>query len=78
MLTHRFFLINLDNNACCFFILTLIDKFDDKAEKEKAQKVFIDIAAAKEVLSDPGKHRKLLIVCHLSILRFLLNKYRFS
>lgn len=30
------------------------DRYDDKDEKEKAQKVFIDIAAAKEVLSDPG------------------------
>lgn len=34
------------------------DKFDDKVEKEKAQKVFIDIAAAKEVLSDPEKRAK--------------------
>lgn len=25
-------------------------------EKEKAQKVFIDLAAAKEVLTDPGKY----------------------
>lgn len=34
------------------------DKYDDKQEKEKAQKVFIDIAAAKEVLSDPEKRAK--------------------
>jgi DnaJ family protein C protein 3 len=32
------------------------DKYDGD-EKEKAQKVFIDIAAAKEVLTDPGKRR---------------------
>ena len=31
------------------------DKFSEGPEKEKAQKVFIDIAAAKEVLTDPGK-----------------------
>jgi DnaJ homolog subfamily C member 3 len=31
------------------------DKFSDGPEKEQAQKMFINIAAAKEVLSDPGK-----------------------
>ncbi len=31
------------------------DKFPDGPDKEKAQKTFIDIAAAKEVLTDPGK-----------------------
>ena len=31
------------------------DKFQHGPEKEAAQKKFIDIAAAKEVLSDPGK-----------------------
>ena len=30
------------------------DKWDDPKEKEKASKVFMDIAAAKEVLTDPG------------------------
>ncbi|CAF0716886.1 unnamed protein product [Brachionus calyciflorus] len=34
------------------------DKYDDSQEKEKAQKVFIDIAAAKEVLTDPEKRAK--------------------
>lgn len=34
------------------------DKFDDPAEKEKAQKTFIDIAAAKEVLTDPEKRQR--------------------
>lgn len=34
------------------------DNYADKTEKEKAQKVFIDIAAAKEVLSDPEKRQK--------------------
>jgi len=31
------------------------DRFQDEAEKEKAQKKFIDIAAAKEVLTDEEK-----------------------
>lgn len=30
------------------------DRFSDPEEKKKAEKKFIDIAAAKEVLSDPG------------------------
>lgn len=30
------------------------DKFDTPEEKKSAEKKFIDIAAAKEVLSDPG------------------------
>ena len=34
------------------------DKYDEKSEKEKAQKTFIDIAAAKEVLTDPEKRAK--------------------
>lgn len=34
------------------------DNYSDEKEKEKAQKVFIDIAAAKEVLSDPEKRQK--------------------
>ncbi len=36
------------------------DKYDGD-EKEKAQKVFIDIAAAKEVLTDPGKNLSITI-----------------
>ncbi|VDK69053.1 unnamed protein product [Onchocerca ochengi] len=31
------------------------DNFSDKKEKERAQKMFVDIAAAKEVLTDPEK-----------------------
>ena len=34
------------------------DRYPDGAEKEKAQKTFIDIAAAKEVLSDAEKRAK--------------------
>jgi len=30
------------------------DKFQDEEEKKHAEKMFMDIAAAKEVLSDPG------------------------
>lgn len=30
------------------------DNFQDEEEKKKAEKKFIDIAAAKEVLTDPG------------------------
>ena len=30
------------------------DKHEEGPEKEKAQKMFIDLAAAKEVLTDPG------------------------
>lgn len=31
------------------------DNFQDEEEKKKAEKKFIDIAAAKEVLTDPGR-----------------------
>lgn len=31
------------------------DKYEKEEDKKKAQKHFIDIAAAKEVLTDPGK-----------------------
>merc|ERR1719374_242224 len=34
------------------------DKFQDEAEKEAAQKKFIDIAAAKEVLTDDEKRQQ--------------------
>lgn len=33
------------------------DNFQDPDEKKKAEKKFIDIAQAKEVLTDPGKKR---------------------
>lgn len=36
----------------------LLDNFSDEKEKEKAQKTFIDIAAAKEVLTDAEKRQK--------------------
>ena len=41
------------------------DKFDEGPEKDKAQKVFIDIAAAKEVLTDPGTSRILVCIDNL-------------
>ena len=31
------------------------DNFQDETEKKKAEKKFMDIAAAKEVLTDPGE-----------------------
>ena len=31
------------------------DKYESEEEKKKAEKMFMDIAAAKEVLTDPGK-----------------------
>lgn len=34
------------------------DKFEDEIEKKKAEKRFMDIAAAKEVLTDPDKRAK--------------------
>ena len=34
------------------------DNFQDETEKKKAEKKFMDIAAAKEVLSDPEKRQK--------------------
>ena len=35
------------------------DRFSDAEEKKKAEKKFIDIAAAKEVLTDPGTIKSL-------------------
>lgn len=32
------------------------DKFEGEEEKKKAEKTFMDIAAAKEVLTDPGTY----------------------
>lgn len=32
------------------------DKFEGEEEKKKAEKTFMDIAAAKEVLTDPGMY----------------------
>lgn len=53
------------------------DKFEG-AEKEKAQKVFIDIAAAKEVLSDPGKHSILALTHHFQLLYPTQNPKTFN
>lgn len=39
------------------------DNFQDPEEKKKAEKKFIDIAQAKEVLTDPGKK---CAVCRVS------------
>ena len=40
------------------------DKFESEDEKKEAEKKFMDIAAAKEVLSDPGMYT---FTIHLSI-----------
>ena len=40
------------------------DKFESEDEKKEAEKKFMDIAAAKEVLSDPGMFT---ITIHLSV-----------
>lgn len=37
------------------------DNFQDEDEKKAAEKKFMDIAAAKEVLSDPGKRNVVLL-----------------
>ena len=36
------------------------DSYDGE-DQEKAEKMFLDIAAAKEVLTDPGKHGRTLV-----------------
>ena len=36
------------------------DKYEAEEDKKKAEKIFMDIAAAKEVLTDPGKLSKLI------------------
>ena len=41
------------------------DKFESEDEKKEAEKKFMDIAAAKEVLSDPGMS---IFTTHLIIL----------
>ena len=47
--------------SCCFQAYKKLamqwhpDKFQDEEDKKKAEKKFMDIAAAKEVLSDDGK-----------------------
>lgn len=43
------------------------DNFQDPGEKKKAEKKFIDIAQAKEVLTDPGKNNNNnLMICWVS------------
>ena len=47
------------------------DKFQEEEDKKKAEKKFMDIAAAKEVLTDEGGFNKLLTVaCSGHILFF--------
>lgn len=43
------------------------DRFSDPEEKKKAEKKFIDIAAAKEVLTDPG------IFCICAVFFYMSN-----
>lgn len=40
------------------------DNFQDEEEKKKAEKKFIDIAQAKEVLTDPG-----IFQCHICLVK---------
>ena len=40
------------------------DNFQDEKDKKNAEKKFIEIAAAKEVLSDPGMGATLIISCN--------------
>lgn len=40
------------------------DNFQSEAEKKEAEKKFIDIASAKEVLTDPGQQLRLFPVCY--------------
>lgn len=53
------------------------DNFQDEDEKKKAEKKFMDIAAAKEVLTDPGTYKSffstiqsaLKLVCKINCLK---------
>jgi hypothetical protein len=54
------------------------DNFPDGDEKKKAEKKFIDVAAAKEVLTDPGNYNFLLFYfrrqcCCMLFLMLLYN-----
>lgn len=39
------------------------DNFQSEVEKKEAEKKFIDIASAKEVLTDPGQRLSPIFVC---------------
>ena len=52
------------------------DMFPDGPEKEKAQKTFIDIAAAKEVLTDPGRGDFFGFFNWTFLFFFLFHKHR--
>lgn len=41
------------------------DKFEGEDEKKEAEKKFMDIAAAKEVLSDPGREGNVGGACNM-------------
>lgn len=53
------------------------DNFQDPEEKKKAEKKFIDIAQAKEVLTDPGKPSITRPVCGLVFPRALVLSANF-
>lgn len=40
------------------------DNFQSETEKKEAEKKFIDIASAKEVLTDPGLELRWLLLCN--------------
>ncbi len=40
------------------------DNFQSETEKKEAEKKFIDIASAKEVLTDPGQELRWLLLCN--------------
>ena len=42
------------------------DNFQSEADKKKAEKKFIDIASAKEVLTDPGSTLHLYFITYLT------------
>lgn len=42
------------------------DNFQLESEKKEAEKRFIDIASAKEVLTDPGQEMRWLLHCPFS------------
>lgn len=47
------------------------DNFQDDAEKARAQEKFIDIASAKDVLTDPEKRRRCLLGLLIMLIRRL-------
>ena len=49
------------------------DKFQDEEDKKKAEKKFMDIAAAKEVLSDEGELTSLDMVMVAMMVMMILG-----